>query len=135
MMDKVLVVEDDAVLAENLCECIELLGYATFQPANSYEEALKAIHEFSPDVIVLDINLKGGKSGVDIAKYINEGIHTPFIYLTGNISDEVIHEARLTNPSSFLVKPFDVKQMKASLQIAISNQYKDPRAGRVTIEG
>lgn len=121
-MDKVLVVEDDVLLAENLCECIELLGYTTIKPANSYEMALQSIHEFSPDVIVLDINIKGEKSGIDIAKHINQSLHTPFIYLTGNISDEVIQEARITNPSSFLVKPFDIKQMKASLQIAISSQ-------------
>jgi DNA-binding response OmpR family regulator len=79
---KIVVVEDEIIIADHLCETLENLGYEVFEPAISYTEGKELIDTERPDIAILDINLSGRKDGIDLAKYIRENHDIPFIFLT-----------------------------------------------------
>ena len=79
---KVLVVEDEIIIADNICDSLIDLGYEVTEPAINYTEAILIIEKEKPDIAILDIHLSGKKTGIDIAKKINENYNFPFIFLT-----------------------------------------------------
>ena len=72
---KIVVVEDEIIIADNICEALTDLGYDVAEPAITYSEALETIEEFKPDLAMLDIQLSGKKDGIDLAEIINEKLH------------------------------------------------------------
>ncbi len=112
---KVLIVEDEMVIAMNLVSILEDLGYDVLDPANSYEEAVDALKEEQPDIALLDIQLDGDKDGIDFARYINQYQEIPFIYLTSNADSRTLNQAKETSPSSYLVKPFNQDDLFTSI--------------------
>lgn len=118
---KVLVVEDELIIADNICDTLEDLGYEVTEPAINYTEAFAIIEEEKPDIAILDIQLSGRKTGIDIAKKINEDYNFPFIFLTSNADEYTIDEAKEVAPPAFLVKPFSKDDLFSAIEIALSN--------------
>jgi two-component system, LytTR family, response regulator LytT len=118
---KVLVVEDEIIIADNICDSLVELGYEVTEPAINYTEAILIIEKENPDIAILDIHLSGKKTGIDIAKKINENYNFPFIFLTSNADKVTLNEAKQVMPSAFLVKPFSKQELYTSIEIAISN--------------
>lgn len=118
---KVLVVEDELIIADNICDTLEDLGYAVTEPAINYTEAIAIIEGEKPDIAILDIQLSGRKSGIDIAKKINEDYNFPFIFLTSNADKYTVDEAKEVAPPAFLVKPFSKDDLYSAIEIALSN--------------
>ena len=85
--------------------------------ADSVPEALQVIEKDTPDMVLLDIRLKGKLTGIDLAHRLKESL-IPFIYLSANSNKSVLEEAKKTNPYGFLVKPFREKDILVSLEIA-----------------
>lgn len=121
---KVLVVEDEIIVADNICDTLEELGYEVTEPAINYTEALILIEGEKPDIAVLDIQLSGRKTGIDIAKKILESYNFPFIFLTSNADQMTINEAKETMPNAYLVKPFSKDDLYSAIEIALSNFLK-----------
>ena len=118
---KILVVEDEALIAMNISTVLEKLGYYVLGPALDGEEALSIIKETNPDLVISDINLGHGKmSGIDIGTYLKDNHQVPIIYLTAYNDTSTIHKAMTTNPSAYLIKPFTEESLYASIQIAIN---------------
>lgn len=120
MNAKILVVEDEIIIADNICEILRSNNYETIEPALTYEQANKAVQESKPHIVVLDINLKGKKSGFDFANEVLNKYEIPFLYLTSNSDFPTMKEAITTNPSAFLVKPFNERELIASIEIIIN---------------
>ncbi len=121
---KILVIEDEVIIADNMCDTLEDLGYETLEPAMNYTEAIATIKDNIPDLAILDIHLLGRRSGIDIAKTINEKYDFPFIFLTSFSDIETVNEAKKHYPSAFLVKPFSKEELFTSIEIALSNFSK-----------
>ncbi|SDS44791.1 two component transcriptional regulator, LytTR family [Polaribacter sp. KT25b] len=118
---KILVVEDEMIIADNICDALEELGYQALEPAISYTEAIGRIEEEKPDIAILDIQLSGKKTGIDIAKKIRESYHFPFIFLTSNADSLTLNQAKEVMPPAYLIKPFSKEELYTSIEIALSN--------------
>lgn len=121
---KILVLEDEMIIADNICDALEELGYEPLEPAISYTEAILRIEEQKPDLAILDIQLSGRKTGIDIAEKIRERFHFPFIFLTSNADSLTLSLAKEVLPSAYLIKPFSKQELYTSIEIAISNFSK-----------
>lgn len=121
---KILVVEDEVIIADHLAETLIALGYEVPEPALNYTEAIASIEADQPDLAMLDIQLSGRKSGIDIARKINEEYHFPFIFLTSNSDKATLDEAKLVEPAAFLVKPYTKEELFAAIEVAIFNFAK-----------
>lgn len=122
-MEKVniLVIEDELIIADSICFALKTLGYLTEEPLISHDEAIRFLTANKVDLIILDINLKGKKDGIDIAEFINEHCGTPIIFLTSNTDIETINRAKAVQPAAYLVKPFSNPELYATIEIALSN--------------
>lgn len=118
---KILVVEDEIIIADNICDALDDLGYEVSEPAITYSEAMETIEEFKPDLAILDIQLSGKKDGIDIAQTIKEKYSIPFIFLTSNSDVRTVGRAKEVAPSAYLVKPFSKEELYTSIEIALSN--------------
>ncbi|WP_114936678.1 sigma-54-dependent transcriptional regulator [Mucilaginibacter endophyticus] len=137
MKSKILIVEDQFIEANNLRKVLEGAGYAVCPVARSFDEALNTLNSDLPDLVLLDIFLKGEKTGIDLAPIIKER-NIPFIYLSANSDERTFRLAKQTSPYGFLVKPFREKDVLAMLDIAtnlhaehlslakVSKIYKSP---------
>lgn len=118
---KVLIVEDNVIIADDIQSTIENLGYTVLKNVISYEKAVVALNENNIDLVFIDINLATSKTGIDLANYINSNFKIPFIFLTSQSDGATIEKASKTNPYSYLVKPFDKNNLHASIEIAVKN--------------
>jgi len=118
---KVLIVEDEPVIAQNISIYLNNNDFAVSGIAYDFEEALSELEHNPPDAVILDINLDGDKDGIDIASHINRKIRIPFLFLTSYSNKETLERAKAVEPSGYIVKPFNERTLLASLEIAISN--------------
>lgn len=117
MTEQVLIVEDEFIVANDLMLILEKAGYRVCGIAASVEEARAIIREHKPDLVLLDIYLKGKLTGIDLAHELREQ-HIPFVYLSANSNQRVLEAAKATDPYGFLVKPFRAKDVLITLDIA-----------------
>lgn len=122
---KILVVEDEIIIADNICKTLKSLHYEVFEPALNYTEAIEIIEKQKPDIAILDIHLSGKKTGIDLGKKINESYNFPFIFLTANSDLLTFNKAKKTAPNAFLTKPFSRNDLFTSIEIAIHNFSKN----------
>ncbi len=118
---KILIVEDEPVIAENISFYLDNNDFEVSAIAYDSDEAFLQLKNNTPDAAVLDINLESDKDGIDIASYINKEIQIPFLFLTSYSDKNTLDKAKLVKPSGYIVKPFNEKTLLASLEIAISN--------------
>jgi DNA-binding LytR/AlgR family response regulator len=115
---KILISEDEVIIAEDIAACLEELGYETCA-IDTGEDTLDMIQETQPDLVLLDINLRGKADGVEIGSQIKERFNIPFIYLTAYADAATVDRAKKTEPDGFLVKPFDEKSLRSAIEIAL----------------
>ena len=118
---KILVVEDEMVISMNLVLILENLGYEVMEPVTTYEEAVTQLEKECPDLAILDVNIDGIKSGIDVAHHINDQYNIPFIYLTSNSDSVTVTGAKATKPASYLIKPFSEETLYSTIEIALFN--------------
>jgi len=127
---KILIVEDEILIADNICDALNALGYDALEPVINYTEAIETIDREHPDIAILDIQLSGKKTGIDLAKKIKESYNFPFIFLTSNTDTFTVNEAKKVMPPAYLVKPFTKEELYTAIEIALYNFSK-----RITDEG
>jgi DNA-binding LytR/AlgR family response regulator len=118
---KILIVEDEALIAESLREMLESLDYEVTGMAMRAKEALQLIAEEKPDLAILDINLKGVEDGIWLAGKINESYDFPFIFLTSFGNRTTVEQAVKTKPSGYLIKPFKKLDIFSAIEVALQN--------------
>jgi PAS domain S-box-containing protein len=117
---RILIVEDEAIVAEDLENLIIDFGYEMVGSVVSADDAIQQAIEHRPDLILMDIVLKGNKNGIDAANEIKDMLKIPIIFLTAYSDLKLIEEAKNTEPYAFIVKPFQDKQVIASIEMALS---------------
>ncbi len=120
---KILIVEDEVMIAQDLKETLEAVGYKSVYRANSYATAIETINQKRIDLVMLDINLNHKHTGLDLADYINKNHEIPFIYLTSYCDSETIKKVKHTKPIGFLLKPFNETLLLATIEVALFNFY------------
>ncbi len=118
---KILVVEDEIIIADSICDQLEALGYEVLEPAISYTEALETLEREKPDLAILDIQLAGKRDGIDLAWKIKDHFAIPFIFLTSNAAPATVERAKKVNPPAYLLKPFGKNDLFTSIEIALFN--------------
>ncbi len=114
---KILIVEDQFIEANDLRFILQKADYQVIGVAKSVAQALESIEIERPDLVFLDIRLRGKETGIDLAKELNKN-HIGFIYLSANSNKSILEEAKKTHPYGFIVKPFRPKDVLITLEIA-----------------
>ncbi|MFY7965297.1 MAG: LytR/AlgR family response regulator transcription factor [Chitinophagaceae bacterium] len=122
---KIGIVEDELIIADVITNTLHKIGYNTTEPASTFNEAIAMIESEKPDVVLLDINIKGSKDGIDIAHKINADYQIPFIFLTANADAATLERAKTTNPPAYLVKPFTKDDLYTAIEICFNNFSKN----------
>lgn len=118
---KILIVEDEALVAMDMAAMLSQIGYQVLEPAYSYEEAVKRIDDEVPDIVLSDINLGSGKSGIDFAQLIRNRYKLPLIFITSYSDKDTVTKAAVTQPNGYLIKPFSQQDLFASIEVALAS--------------
>lgn len=118
---RVLIVEDEPIIAEDISACLMKNDFLVTGICYTSLQAEKQLLENLPDIVLLDINLKNGEEGIELAKKINAAYKIPFIFLTSYSDRQTLQQAKATEPSGYIVKPFSSGGLYAALEVAIHN--------------
>jgi PAS domain S-box-containing protein len=116
---RILVVEDEAIVAMDLEVRLADMGYILAGRAASGEKSIKLAQEQRPDLVLMDIRLKGDMDGIAAAAVIRRRFHVPVIFLTAYAEDETLERAKLAEPFGYLLKPCDDRELKSAIEIAL----------------
>jgi len=116
---KVMVVEDDVLIAEDIRISLEDMGYCVCSTVTSGEEAIEQAAEQMPDVVLMDIVLGGEMDGVEAAETLGAEYDFPVVFLTSFADEETLERARTAGPFGYLVKPFEDRELRATLEMAL----------------
>lgn len=131
MSKKIFVVEDEVITAAQLKNYIEEMGYQFAGTADNGADALKQIRQTLPDLVLMDIRLKGGMDGIEVAGRLHAGGAIAVIYLSAYADDDILARARLTEPFGYLLKPFTKLELKASIEVGL---YKSEMAAKLAAQ-
>ena len=126
-MAKVLITEDEQIVAEDIKASLLRYGHDVVGIAYDAVETINLIEEKCPDVVLLDIMLPGDMNGIECAYYINDRFGLPVVFLTAYSDEKTMRQAFETSPFGFLIKPFQDKQLYATIEMAyyMANEIKD----------
>lgn len=124
---RILIVEDEAIVAEDLEMAITDIGYEVVGRASRADDAVNMALELKPDLILMDIVLRGEKNGIEASGEIKEKINIPIIFLTAYSNLELIDAAKSTEPYAYIVKPFRERQLLASIEMALYKSKMEAR--------
>src|ERR1043165_8385271 len=116
---RVLLVENEPAVTNDLDGRLRRLGYEVAGRADSGETAIRGAKECRPDVVLMDVQIEGNLPGTGAAHYIQKTLKLPVIYLSTDSSDTTIFRARETGPFGFLLTPFDERELKVAIEIAV----------------
>jgi CheY-like chemotaxis protein len=119
---KVLIVEDENIVAMDIRKILTDSDYEITSIVSSGEEAIVEVREQKPDLILMDIVLKGKMTGLDAARIITQYFDIPIIYMTALSNDDSILEARSRESYGFLFKPFSANELNIAIEMALINR-------------
>lgn len=128
---RILIVEDEILIADTLGLNLQRNGYQLTGVAITYEEATAAVRNEMPDCVLLDIRLRGHKTGIDVARYLRElSRPPPFVFLTSQMDDRYLELAKQTHPAGYLGKPIHINSLLATLKMVLFNADSYREQGR-----
>jgi len=116
---RVLVVEDEGIIGKDIERALTQMMYEVCALVMTGADAIAQARELMPDVVLMDIVLKGGMDGIEAADMIRKEMDIPVIYLTAYTDDEKIERASLTEPFAYIVKPFEDRELHSNIQMAL----------------
>ena len=116
---KILIVEDEMIIAANISLQLSSLGYEVTGIIPRGEEAIIHFKENKPDIVLLDIQLKGDIDGIETAEIMQKSYNVPIIYLTANADDTHFNRAKKTNPYAFISKPFKKLDLQRAIELTV----------------
>lgn len=129
---KVLLVEDNNNLSENIGELLKIYGYEMLGTYESAEKLLDNIGELKPDLILVDIKLKGKKTGIELANELRSDLNVPIVFITSASGKDIIEKVRHIKPDGFIVKPFSKETLITTIELAIANFRNSPKSDQTT---
>ena len=133
-MLKVLIVEDEVLIAKHLEEILLQNDYSIVGISHDSESALDHISSRDPQLIILDINIEGTKDGIEVAEFVRKKYDIPIIFLTALSDLKTLERAKKVNPAAYIVKPFKPKDLLSSIIIGMYNYEYRKHAAKMTIE-
>lgn len=118
---KILIVEDEMIIAANISLQLSTLGYEVSGIIPRGEEALLHIKQNQPDIVLMDIQLKGELNGIETAQLMQQDYDIPIIYLTANADDDHFEKAKTTHPYAFISKPFKKLDLQRAIELTINH--------------
>lgn len=119
----ILVVEDESIVSKDIQNSLKKIGYNIVGSCNNAEEAIETARELHPDVVLMDIMLKGKLTGIDAAEQI-KSLNIPVIFLTAYADEATLAKAKVTEPYGYILKPFKEKDLNISIEMAIHRHKK-----------
>jgi len=115
----ILIVEDEGIVAQDLMEALTRLGYRICGVASEGTQAVAMATQLQPELVVMDVSLRGEIDGIQAARLMHEQAHVPIIFLTGHRDSETLQRAVLTGPLGYLIKPFQEDELRCAIEVAI----------------
>jgi PAS domain S-box-containing protein len=122
---RILIVEDEPVLAKTLSRSLNNLGYEAVGTTISGEDGIRMAEQSRPDLVLMDINLAGEMDGIEAAERIRNRFDIPVIYLTGFAEKDVLERAKLTEPYGYLGKPVTMLELRSTIEMALYKHEAD----------
>ena len=116
---RIMVVEDEGIIAQDIKNCLEGLGYVVPDVVFTGREAILRAAELRPDLVLMDIVLKGDIDGIETAAEIRKKYNIPIVYLTAYEDDKTLKRAKLTEPLGYILKPFEERYLRSSIEMAL----------------
>ena len=120
----ILIVEYESIVAKDIQHSLKKLGYNVVDVVSTGENAITAASEKKPDLVLMDIMLKGAMSGIDAAHAIKEKLNIPVIFLTAYADESTFNKAKITEPYGYIIKPFKEVDLHTSIEMAIYRHEK-----------
>ena len=127
---RVLIVEDENIVALDLCRRLAHLGYEIVGTAASADSALKLVERKYPDIILMDIRIKGNVDGIQLSENVHRDFNIPVIFLTAYAEEATLVRARATRPYGYLLKPFSERELHVAIQIALERHCAERQLQR-----
>jgi PAS domain S-box-containing protein len=124
---RILVVEDEGILALDLKNRLEDMGYAVIGHASTGEGAIRQANGTSPDLVLMDIRLRGGMDGIEAAERIHSRLGIPVVYLTAHSDEATLERAKITEPFGYLLKPFQESELRTTIEMALYKHKMERR--------
>lgn len=118
-MPKILIVEDDGIIAKDLQNILSGMGYKVCGIASNADDAVRKFEEYHPDLVIMDIVIKGYADGIETASRIRSRRNVPIVYLTAHTDDMTLVRAKITEPFGYILKPFDEKELLITIEMAL----------------
>lgn len=122
---KVFVVEDESIVSKDIQQSLKKLGYNVVGSATSGEKALLGISDTDPDIILMDIMIKGDMNGIETAELVKEKFQTPVIFLTAYADEATLAKAKVSQPYGYILKPFKEVDLRTTIEMAIYKHNKE----------
>ncbi len=120
----ILIVEDESIVAKDISQSLKKLGYNVVEIVNSGEAAVISAEEKKPDLVLMDIMLKGEMSGIDAANFIHEKNNIPVIFLTAYADEGTLSKAKISEPYGYIIKPFKEIDLHSNIEMALYKHQK-----------
>jgi two-component system, LuxR family, sensor kinase FixL len=122
---KILIIEDDFIIARSIETMLNEMGHVAVGIFGNGEDAAVFLRETTPDIVLMDINLNGKSSGIDLAREIGLNYNIPVIYITGYSDANTLNRAKQTYPYGYLLKPFNFESLKSTIEISYTKFILD----------
>ena len=124
---RILIVEDESLVAKDVVNMIRSLGYSVMAVVSTGEEALALAEKSQPDIVLMDIILKGEVDGIEAARRIWEELSIPVVYLTAYADEATLQRAKVTEPFGYIIKPFDERELQTTIEMAFFKSRMDKK--------
>jgi len=121
----IFIVEDESIVAKDIQNNLIKLGYNVAGIANNGKDAISQIQEVMPDVVLMDIMIKGDLTGIEVAEQIKKHISVPVIFLTAYADESTLSKAKVTEPYGYILKPFKEIDLHSTIEMAVYKHQKD----------
>ena len=126
-MDKlnIYIVEDESIVAKDIQNSLVKLGYNVVGISNNGADAIEKITELKPDLILMDIMIKGDLTGIDVSERIKEKLNIPVVFLTAYADEGTLSKAKITEPYGYILKPFKEIDLHSTIEMSVYKHKKD----------
>ncbi len=127
---RIVVVEDENIVAKDIQNTLERLGYDVPCVVSTGEHAIKKISELNPDLVLMDIMLKGEIDGIDTAEKVRNRFNIPVVYLTAYTDEKTLKRAKITEPYAYILKPFEPRELHVNIEMALYKHKMEEKIRR-----
>ncbi len=125
---KILIVEDETIVAMDIARGLRGLGYGVVGPTSTGADAIRLAREYRPDLVLMDIRLQGSMDGIEAGCQIRQELHLPIVFLTAYADETTVQRAKSAEPFGYLLKPFEDQELHTAIEIAMHKREAEKLA-------